>query len=306
MDQHASAAITRRPLLVFSRANFDDYWTALLADVRSNDVADQVYTGAIAHPLFTYQLANQADITALGIPILPADRFDADPMGLYDSFHTQMRTNNAALDEPAEPALPGLDELRAQWTIYRQGQRTLFSRTVATLRISNSMHYARGVPFGAGTLLLANILSDNRRNTTTSLMAVFTSLLTLRLAASETYSSISNRVDLMTSRLRSWVPPIVLPGQLVLCCLLTALPDIPYGPIRHIILSRPDITFEDGSRMLRDVAQSSASVATARGPTSSAVMSARAEPEPTSGVSAADVTAMVAAAIAAAGTTSQK
>ena len=55
MGQHASAATTRRPLLVFSRANFDDDWTALLADARSNDVADQVYTGAVVHPLFTYQ-----------------------------------------------------------------------------------------------------------------------------------------------------------------------------------------------------------------------------------------------------------
>jgi hypothetical protein len=129
------------------------------------------------------------------------------------------------------------------------------------------------------------------------LMAVFSSLLTLRLGASETFSSISNRVDLMISRLRGWVPPIVLPGQLTLCCLLTALPESPYGPIRHIILARPNITYEDGTRMLRDVAQSAASFSAPRTPTSSAVMAAAATPAI---FTQSDVAAMVATAIAAA------
>ena len=83
------------------------------------------------------------------------------------------------------------------------------------------MHYARGVLFGADTRLLLAIRDDNRRNTTTSLMAVFSMLLSLRLGPSETYGSISTSEVV---RLKSWTPPIELPGQLVLCCLLTALP----------------------------------------------------------------------------------
>ena len=297
MAQHASAALARRPLLVFSRDNFDDFWTALLADVRADDIADQVYTGSLQHPLVQYQWAHQQYLAHLGIPLLAPEEFSRDPMGLYDNFISQVYRNNAAMPNPTDPPLPDAADLQEAWATYRQGQRTLFSRAVATLRVGTSMHYARAVPFGAGTRLLATILSDNRRNTTTSLMAVFSSLLTLRLGASETFSSISNRVDLMISRLRGWVPPIVLPGQLTLCCLLTALPESPYGPIRHIILARPNITYEDGTRMLRDVAQSAASFSAPRTPTSSAVMAAAATPAI---FTQSDVAAMVATTIAAA------
>ena len=73
MSQHASTA-PRRPLLVFSRDNFDDYWTALLSDCRSDDVADRVYTGSLQHQLLAFQVTNAEALQALEIPILPANQ----------------------------------------------------------------------------------------------------------------------------------------------------------------------------------------------------------------------------------------
>ena len=69
MSQHASTA-PRRPLLVFSRDNFDDYWTALLSDCRSDDV----YTGSLQHQLLAFQVTNAEALQALEIPILPANQ----------------------------------------------------------------------------------------------------------------------------------------------------------------------------------------------------------------------------------------
>ena len=114
MSQHASTA-PRRPLLVFSRDNFDDYWTALLSDCRSDDVADRVYTGSLQHPLLTFQVTNAEALQALEIPILPATQFDLDPLDIYSRFLDQVHINNGAQDHPADPALPGLDALAVQW-----------------------------------------------------------------------------------------------------------------------------------------------------------------------------------------------
>ena len=49
------------------------------------------------------------------------------------------------------------------------------------------MHYARAVPFGAGTSLLTSIHADNRRNTTRSLFTLFVSLFLLKAKPGETF-----------------------------------------------------------------------------------------------------------------------
>ena len=56
--------------------------------------------------------------------------------------------------------------------------------------------------------------------------------------------------------MQNWRPPVLLPEQLLLFCVLRALPVVPYGPVRHIILASPTITFYQGMAMLKDVANS--------------------------------------------------
>ena len=65
-------------------------------------------------------------------------------------------------------------------------------------------------------------------------------------------------MDQLIMRLYNWQPPVVLPDQLLLFCALRALPDVPYGPVRHIILASPNITYRVGMQMLKDVANTGA------------------------------------------------
>ena len=116
------------------------------------------------------------------------------------------------------------------------------------------MHYARQCVFGAGQRLLTAIIDDNRRVTTRSLMAVFSTLISLSLRDQETFEQFERRIGLLIQRLRNWRPPIYLPEQLLLFCALRGLPAVPYGPVRHIILASPGINYFAGMAMLRDVA----------------------------------------------------
>ena len=122
------------------------------------------------------------------------------------------------------------------------------------------MHYARRVRFGAGQHLLTVIREDNRQVTTRSFMALFSALLSLSLKPSETFEQFVRRNDLLIQRLLNWRPPVILPDQLLLFYALRALPSVPYGPVRHIILASPDVTFFSGMNMLRDVANTGAKV----------------------------------------------
>ena len=120
------------------------------------------------------------------------------------------------------------------------------------------MHYARGVRFGAGPHLLNILIADNRQITTRSLMTLFSTLLGLQLQNGELFDFFSRRMDQIIQRLHNWTPPIILPDQLLLYCALRALPDIPYGPVRHIILASPRIDYRTGMQMLKDVANTGA------------------------------------------------
>ena len=116
------------------------------------------------------------------------------------------------------------------------------------------MHYARQCSFGAGQHLLQIIVGENRQVTTRSLMAIFSALFSLAMKDGESFDMFARRIDLLIQRLRSWRPPVILPEQLLLFCALRALPAVPFGPVRHIILASPQMTYSVGMGMLRDVA----------------------------------------------------
>ena len=65
-------------------------------------------------------------------------------------------------------------------------------------------------------------------------------------------------MDSLIQRLYNWCPPVVLPEQLLLFCALRALSDVPYDPVRHIILASPSIDYRTGMQMLKDVANTGA------------------------------------------------
>ena len=163
-----------------------------------------------------------------------------------------------------------LDDL---YTVHRKAQRFIYDIILRTLKVGSSMHYARNVKFGAGLHLLNSIVADNRQTTTRSLMAIFSTLLSIELRQSELFESFSRRMDGLIQRLRGWRPPVILPEQLLLFCALRALPDVPYGPVRHIILASPNVGYRAGMHMLKDVANTGAElIKTTLGSDSSSAM----------------------------------
>ena len=118
------------------------------------------------------------------------------------------------------------------------------------------MHYARSVPFGAGTRLLTSIYQDNVRNTTRSLFALVSSLFTLKLKPPESFESYKLRFDLIISRFVNWTPQIVLPEPLLLFFVIRGLPDQPFGSIKSHILATDTISLQKGLKLLQDVGQS--------------------------------------------------
>ena len=118
------------------------------------------------------------------------------------------------------------------------------------------MHYARAVPCGAGIRLLMVIREANMQTTTRALFALFQSLLTLKMKDGETFEVYRQRFDLITNRFANWIPPIVLPQELLLYFVVRGLPDSPYGPTRHIILAQENPSLMGGLKLLRDVGSS--------------------------------------------------
>ena len=211
-------------------------------------------SGTSPHPLISFQQANRASLQLLGVLILTATQLIEDPFGCYQrsTVYSISCRCSSSTSQPS-PNVGNLQELESAYQTHRR--LTILN----TLQVGISMHYARRVRFGAGLHLLNVIREDNRQVTTRSLMALFSTLLSLQLKPSETFEQFSPRIDLLIQRLLHWRPPVVLPDQLRLFCALRALPNIPYGPVRHIILAS-FVTFFSGMNMLRDVANTGAKI----------------------------------------------
>ena len=245
----AREPLHRRPALVFDADNFADYWAVLISRVRRDDFADRVYSGALAHPLVAFQFRHAAVFAQLHIPTLSREALSFDPLGLYDQFMARAAAANM-LEAIPDP----MAELAAAFVTYRAAQRYIYSTVIETLRVGTSMHYARAVPFGAGTHLASNIWSENNRRTTMSLMAIFKALLALAIADGESLESLFDRHSLLVSRLSGWEPPITLPAPLHIAFILQSLPSSTYGAVKTIITTTPDVTLARAKQLLRDVA----------------------------------------------------
>ena len=147
------------------------------------------------------------------------------------------------------PDIGDLNALQAEQDMYRQAENFIYSTIVETLEVGKTMHYARQCVFGASHLLLKTIVNDNRQETTRSLMAVFSALITLNLKTDETFEQFSRRVELLIQRLRNWRPLVVLPEQLILFCCLRALPDVPYA--HHLDVPAHDFPQRNGHAQRR-------------------------------------------------------
>ena len=168
--------------LQFTRNDFDDFVIALTAKLRVNETADRILSGELRHPLIDFQQRNAGNLQRLNVPFFSPAALLQDPAGSYVTFLRVL--TQALLSAPAPvPDVGDLNVLQDAADEFRRGERFIYSTIVATLKVGDSMHYARQCNFGAGQMLMQTIISDNRQVTTRSLMAVFSALLSLSLFA---------------------------------------------------------------------------------------------------------------------------
>jgi hypothetical protein len=143
MDAQIVPASDRRRL-VFTRADFDDYITALLARIRSNEQAERILSGSSQHPLIPYQRIYTVALAYLRISPFTIQQLVADPVGTYVYFSDRMTSALLQLQGPV-PNVGDLNQLEADFVIHKAAEKFIYSTIVATLQVGISMHYARSV-----------------------------------------------------------------------------------------------------------------------------------------------------------------
>ena len=267
MASDSQSNYDNRRKLFYNREQFADYWTALIAQVRQTDEMDGVYSGITPHPLIKLVHENADDIRQLGVPFVTNEQLENNPLESTDIFLKAITVaavaNGGDRDFPLLANAGEWTEFMDSWASYKAAQRQIYARVVATLEVGSSISYARSVPYGAGTLLLSRIYSDNHRNSTRALFALLTNLFSLRLKEGETFENYHRRFQGIVNRFSNWSPPIIFPGQILLYLLMRNLPDPPFGAVRHIIMASENITLEKGTHLLRDVGNTDAKIITA-------------------------------------------
>ena len=135
---------------------------------------------------------------------------------------------------------------------YRKACKYIWDTALATLPSEKATTIIAGLPYGSGPTLLKQIKNQQQRQTTMALFTLFSQLITLQLRPGEGFASLNARALGIRERLANWNPPIKLPDQLLIVCLLRLLPSMFHGS-RTIIMSTPNIDINTARDMLLDV-----------------------------------------------------
>ena len=118
---------TTRSRTTFSREYFADYHTTLLADIRTDDICNDVYTGARPHPLVELQKLNQSQIIAYKVSLVAEEVLRTRPFVPAEAFIHAIKI--AALAAKTDPPLAKYwAEFLKSWAYLRQQGRLLIRR----------------------------------------------------------------------------------------------------------------------------------------------------------------------------------
>ena len=126
---------------------------------------------------------------------------------------------------------------------YRKACKFIWDTALATLTSEKATTIIAGLPYGSGPTLLRQIKNQQQRQTTMALFTLFSQLISLRLNSGENFASMYARALGIRARLANWQPPIELPDQLIIVCILRLLPGLYHGT-RTIIMSTADVTLK--------------------------------------------------------------
>ena len=251
--------------LRYSEADFTGYWVQLNALIRHNDHADKVLDQLLVNPLNTLlTLDEDSELEEALVACYAANNFGfppskqllrEDPITAIKEFKISTMTLSGQND--AFDAWIALHE--EQLDNYRSGIKYIYEKAVATLSSSESSLFVTDVAYGSGLILLEVLQHQQQRQTNMGLHTLFVTLITIQLRPKECIQSLFSRVKIVRSRLKGWNPPIVLPDQLVLVCILRLLPR-EFSSTRTIIMSKREVDLTTAYDMLLDAENADANL----------------------------------------------
>ena len=132
----ASTAPDKTPPLWFSNEQFADYWTTLTFRVRQHEECDQLFTGAMKHPLIDLQRETQKQILDYRLTLVSEEKLKQEPFQPTEFLLAAIKV--AAQESDADPPLSnGWSEFHKAWAKYKQTQHAI---AVATLKVGSSSY----------------------------------------------------------------------------------------------------------------------------------------------------------------------
>ena len=262
--------------LRFTEKFFPGYWVQLNTLIRRNEHADEVIDGILIHPMLevlevytTPGDPHNAHATAilqlyvaknLGSPIgqFPtAEDLEHDPIrGIRDFAIATASGTDGGLN----PATGRNWIASSRWArvihtrnvVFRSACKHIWETIVATFSSAEAVTVIAGLPYGSGMKLLFQVKHMQQRQTTMALFTLFSQLISMQLRSGEKVAGLYGRLLEIRQRLENWDPPIILPDQLLIVCMLRMLPR-QFHATRTIIMSRDVINLEQSKDMLLDV-----------------------------------------------------
>jgi hypothetical protein len=241
--------------LQYDEEHFEGFWVRLMALIRHNDDADELIDGYLELPLRKLaDLEDEDDMTQTlfalyqekGISYPPTEeQIKADPLGVIRDFYKVVKnTENEAI-------IAWKEENNEALKRYRKAAKHIYEVTVSTVTVAQATELVGSLEYGAGPELLVRMQERQRRQTSMSLFTLFESVISIKLKTGEKLSTLFSRLTNLRRRLANWTPPIRLPDQLIVVCILRALPSS-YNATRTIIMATQGISLETVRAMLLD------------------------------------------------------
>ena len=258
--------------LRYTEKHFEDYWIQITTIWRSHEATDLLLDDIHHNPIMALYQHHKDTVhdmyQALNLSWPPStSEWLRDPIGITSTFLSTSR--NAAADDDLDEAttayIAAFESAIVHIKSWVSAQKHIWATGVATLEAGKTMILIRGYKYGAGLGLMHVLQQRQTRQTAMSLFAVFGALITVSLSDGEELFGLFARIEDCNQRLMNWVPPIVLPEQLLLVCTLRALPTNIYGPTVTIIMAkRPAADLETCHEMLLDAENADATRTTAK------------------------------------------
>ena len=262
--------------LRFTEKYFTGFWVQVKTLIRRNEGADALLDGILRNPMLTI-IDIMADNTDghhghaqtvlqlyvqqnLGDPpgtYADAEQLECDPIGAIRDFSLATNAGTTGGVNPANgrnwiQSRAWAAALQRQNIIFRNACKHIWETLVGTFTSSEAVTLIAGLPYGSGPALLLQVKNMQQRQTNMALLTLFSELINIQLSGNKGIAEMYGRILQIRARLSNWDPPIILPDQLLMMCMLRLLPRTYHATRTIIMSSRETIVLKIAKDMLLD------------------------------------------------------